>query len=105
MKNIPAKKIQRLTLILSMFLGLNAATTVFAQDTFASEKIQLISEALQARDAGNLLLAKEKLEELISLAPDDTNVQAFLITINQLIEEEESMKGTTLQNLFLLPKE
>ena len=89
MKNIPAKNIQRITLIMAMFLGFNlTTTTVFAQDSVASEKIQLISEALYARDAGDLLLAKEKVEKLIALAPDDENVQNLLLSINQLIEEK-----------------
>jgi general secretion pathway protein D len=89
MKNIPAKNIQRITLIMAMLLGFNLTTnTVLAQDTAASEKIQLISEALYARDAGDLLLAKEKVEKLIALAPDDKNVQNLLISINQSIEEE-----------------
>lgn len=89
MKNIPAKNIQRITLIIAMLLGLNLmTTTVFAQDANASEKIQLMSEALLARDAGELLLAKEKVEMLIALAPNDTNVQKLLLSINQSIEDE-----------------
>ena len=47
MKNIPAKNIQRITLMIAMLFGLNlTTTTVFAQDTEASVKIQLLSEAL-----------------------------------------------------------
>jgi general secretion pathway protein D len=89
MKNIPANNIQRITLIIAMLLGLNlTTTTVFAQDANASEKIQLMSEALLARDAGELLLAKEKVEMLIALAPNDTNVQNLLLSINQSIEDE-----------------
>ena len=89
MKNIPAKNIQRITLMIAMLFGLNLTTaTVYAQDTDASVKIQLLSEALHARDAGDLLLAKEKVEKLIALAPDDRNVQALLISINQSIEDE-----------------
>ena len=65
MKNIPAKNIQRITLMIAMLFGLNLTTTIgFAQDTEASEKIQLLSEALYARDAGDLLLAKEKVDKL-----------------------------------------
>ena len=95
MKNIPAKNIQRITLIIAMLLGLNlTTTTVFAQDADASEKIQLMSEALYARDAGDLLLAKEKVEMLIALAPNDTNVQALLMSINQSIED----KGLVVPN-------
>ena len=89
MKNIPAKNIQRISLIIAMLFGLNlTTTTVFAQDTEASVKIQLLSEALYARDAGDLLLAKEKVERLIAIAPNDKNVQALLISINQSIEDE-----------------
>ena len=89
MKNIPAKNIQRITLIIAMLLGLNlTTTTVFAQNADASEKIQLMSEALYARDAGDLLLAKEKVEMLIALAPNDKNVQALLLSINESIEEQ-----------------
>ena len=39
MKNIPAKNIQRITLIIAMLFGLNLTTTaVFAQDAEASVK-------------------------------------------------------------------
>ena len=89
MKNIPAKNIQRIIFITAMLLGLNlTTTTLFAQDAVASEKIQLMSEALHARDTGDLLLAKEKVEKLIALAPNDKNMQALLITINQSIEDK-----------------
>ena len=89
MKNIPAKNIQRIIFITAMLLGLNlTTTTLFAQDAVASEKIQLMSEALHARDTGDLLLAKEKVEKLIALAPNDKNMQALLITINQSIENK-----------------
>ena len=47
-----------------------------------------MSEALLARDTGDLLLAKEKVEKLIALAPNDKNMQALLITINQSIEDK-----------------
>ena len=96
MKNIPAHNIQRIALMITMLLGLNLmTTTVFAQDTEAAVKIQLLSEALYARDAGDLLLAKEKVESLIAIAPNDRNVQALLISINQTIED----KGIVIPNL------
>lgn len=89
MKNIPAQNIQRIGLMIAMLLGLNLMTTsVSAQDTEAAVKIQLLSEALFARDAGDLLLAKEKVDRLIAIAPNDRNVQALLISINQSIEDE-----------------
>ena len=55
----------------------------------------MLSEALYARDAGDLLLAKEKVESLIAIAPNDRNVQSLLISINQSIED----KGIVIPNL------
>ena len=89
MKNIHAKNIQRIALFIAMLLGLNITTTlVFAQDADGSDKIQLLSEAIFARDTGDLYLAREKAELLVAMEPNDTNLQALLISINQAIEEE-----------------
>jgi general secretion pathway protein D len=49
----------------------------------APEKIQLMAEALRARDSGDLTLAKNKTEELIKIAPNDNNVQRLLASINK----------------------
>ena len=56
---------------------------VDAQNT--AEKIQLMAEALRARDSGNLDLAKTKAEELIKMAPDDENAKRLLNSINEEI--------------------
>ena len=89
MKNIPAKYIQRISLMIAMLFGFNLTPiSVFAQNTDVSVKIQLLSEALHARDNGDLLLAKEKVEKLLSIAPDDSNLQSLLIEINESIEEK-----------------
>ena len=89
MKNNPAKNIQHIIFITAILLGLNLITmALFAQDAVTLEKIQLVSEALYARDNGDLLLAREKVEKLIALAPNDKNVQAMLIKINQSIEDK-----------------
>ena len=48
----------------------------------ASSKIQLMAEALRARDSGNLALAKDKAQELVQIAPNDQNVQRLLAAIN-----------------------
>ena len=95
MNKFPTKNIHRLILITATLLSLNLNNkTLFAQDAVASEKIQLMSEALHARNNGNLLLAREKVEQLIALAPNDKNAQALLITINQSIED----KGIIVNN-------
>ena len=49
----------------------------------APEKIQLMAAALRARDSGDLILAKDKAEELIKIAPDDGNIQRLLASINK----------------------
>ncbi len=49
----------------------------------APEKIQLMAAALRARDSGDLTLAKNKTEELIKIAPNDSNVQRLLVSINK----------------------
>lgn len=49
----------------------------------AAEKIQLMAEALRARDAGDLALAKVKAEELNKIAPGDENAKRLLDSINE----------------------
>ena len=95
MKNIHATKIQCITLLIAMLFGIQLTTTsVFAQDSYAAVKIQLLSEALTARENGEWLVAKEKVETLVEMAPDDTNIQALLISINQKIKD----KGIVVPN-------
>mgnify|MGYP001197565030 FL=1 len=88
MKKNPTKLIQTVALIFTMVIGVNLTIPqLSAQEADTAEKIQLMSDALRARDAGDLLLAKEKTESLIVLVPDDTNVQALLLSINLALEE------------------
>ena len=95
MKKSPAYKIQRIALLFAMPLVLALSTpSVFAQESNTSEKIQLMSEALRARDSGDLLLARQKTEALIALAPSDPNVQSLLLSINESLEKE----GITVPN-------
>ena len=90
MKKTPANKLQWVATIGAILLGLNLSTpSLFAKEANVGEKIQLMSEALRARDAGDLLLAKEKAESLITLAPNDSNVQNLLLSINEQIEEAD----------------
>ena len=100
MKEFPAKIIQRILLITTMLLSLYLTNEALsAQDAMASEKIQLLSEAIHARNNGNLLLAREKVEKLITLSPNDKNAQALLVTINQSIED----KGIIVPNNLIEP--
>ena len=96
MKKSPAYKIHCIALLFAMPLVLALSTpSVFAQESNTSEKIQLMSEALRARDSGDLLLARQKTEALIALAPSDPNVQSLLLSINESLEKE----GITVPNI------
>ena len=63
-----------------MLVAFMAPLSGTAQDS--STKISLMAETLRARDAGDLVTAKEKAEELIKIAPDDENVQRLNASIN-----------------------
>ncbi|MGJ3243157.1 MAG: type II secretory pathway, component PulD [Opitutales bacterium] len=65
-----------------------------AAQSDAREKIRLLSSALRARDAGDLQQAKESLEELIRIAPDDPNVQRLLASVNQDLERQMEGRPT-----------
>ena len=89
MKNTPAKSIQRIAFFFAIILGLNSLTThVFAQEDTSSDEVQLLTEAIAARNAGDLLLAKEKAEALIAIDPDNKDIQELLLSLNASIEEE-----------------
>ena len=50
-------------------------------------KIRLMSEALRARDAGDLDTAKKNLEELLAIAPADATVQRLLAGVDEAISQ------------------
>ncbi len=84
-KNLTIRK-HILTIFLVGVLGtltLTMPQTASAQNT--AEKIQLMAEALRARDSGDLTLAKSKAEELYEIAPDDVNAKRLLDSINEEI--------------------
>ncbi len=60
-----------------------------AQTEPTSQKIQLMAETLRARDAGDLVTARAKAEELIRIAPDDEGVQRLLASISDEIERND----------------
>lgn len=82
-------KLTRTAALLFVFVtGINLIISpLFAQEAGSAEKIQLMSDTLRARAAGNLLLAKERAESLIALVPNDENVQGLLLSINLSLEE------------------
>lgn len=80
----PARTLSAFTAVAAISIAQLAPLEATAQD--ASEKIRLMAETLRARDAGNLVVAKEKAEELLRLAPDDQNVQRLNASIASDIE-------------------
>lgn len=76
--------LRHLVRLFGLGLVFSLAAGLFAQgDT--EIKIQLMTEALQARDSGNLGLAKEKLEQLADIAPDDASVKRILESVDRMI--------------------
>jgi len=100
-KYLLAKK----SLLAALMTGLMTATFISlpsaAVAQSASEKVRIMAEALRARDAGDLSLAKEKAEELIRLVPNDTNAQRVLASINSEMERRDS--GEALFGATTLP--
>ncbi|MGB0460678.1 MAG: hypothetical protein ACPGH0_05845, partial [Opitutales bacterium] len=100
-KYLLAKK----SLIAALMTGLMTATFISLSSTAvaqsASEKVRIMAEALRARDAGDLSLAKEKAEELIRLVPNDINAQRVLASINSEMERRDS--GEALFGATTLP--
>jgi general secretion pathway protein D len=87
MKYTPAKSIQRIAFFFALILGLNPLVShVYAQEVESSEKVQLLTEAINARNTGDLLLAKEKAEALVAIAPEDQEVQDLLLSLNTSID-------------------
>ena len=84
MKILSAPRLPKVLCLLAIS-ALAPFTNVNAQSSGASaqEKIELLASALRAREAGDLLAAKERLEELIRIAPNDPSVQSLLEKVNR----------------------
>ncbi len=85
MKKFRTIKNSLTTLLVTLLVGgmVLSMSSAEAQQTDVREKMRLMREALEARDSGDLELAKERLEELLRLAPDQANVQRHLNAVNQ----------------------
>lgn len=53
-------------------------------------KIRLMSEALQARDSGDLSTARDRLQQLLEIAPGDRSVQSILDSVDSMIDNKAS---------------
>ena len=53
-------------------------------------KIRLMTDALQARDSGDLEKAKQRLLELLEISPEDQSVRSVLRGVEQMIAEKKA---------------
>ncbi|MDQ8204477.1 hypothetical protein [Pelagicoccus sp. SDUM812003] len=83
----PNRLLRRTLCLLFSFAALLATVETLAQSD-TETKIKLMTEALQARDSGNLVLAKEKLEALLVIAPNDASVKRILGGVERMIERQ-----------------
>lgn len=73
-------------------LSLIAAVGGPKEDT-AETKIRLLSDALRARDTGNLGEARARLEELLRVAPGDATVTRLLANLGQPVTKKVIVSG------------
>ncbi|MBL9218381.1 MAG: type II secretory pathway, component PulD [Opitutaceae bacterium] len=66
-----------------------------AEPDAAATKIRLLSAALHARDTGDTAAARQKLEELLQLSPNDETVKRLLASLERLPEKKISVSGGT----------
>jgi general secretion pathway protein D len=71
----------------------------------ASDKIRLMSDALRARDAGDYALAKTQAERLYAMAPNDSNVQILLDSINEQLANANVDNATPESEAAVAPAE
>ena len=66
-----------------------------APDT-AETKIRLLSDALQARDAGDTATARKNLQDLLQLSPNDETVKRLLASLERTPEKKVTVSGGTI---------
>lgn len=71
----------------------------------ASDKIRLMTDALRARDAGDYVLAKTQAERLYAMAPNDSNVQILLDSINEQLANANVDNATPESEAAVEPAE
>ncbi len=88
---------KRLSSMLALALVLTASPAVAARpaDT-ADQSVRLMSEALQARDTGDLAGARQKLAELLALNPADEAAKGLLASLEAVPQRKVSVVGGTV---------
>lgn len=84
----------RLPLVLLLSALCTAGLFAAPQEPDPSEaKVRLLSQALKARDSGDIPAARAHLEELLRIAPNDPTVRRLLAGLDQRPEKKVSVSG------------
>ena len=78
-----------------LILGRTSAAPPAAPDT-AETKIRLLADALQARDAGDTARARQNLQDLLRLSPNDETVKRLLASLEKMPQKTVTVSGGTL---------
>ena len=70
-----------------------ASAAPSASTVTAERQVQLMSEALYARDTGALAGARQRLEELLALNPSDEAVKALLASLDAVPQKKVIVAG------------
>jgi len=92
-KNNPFIARIALVALVSIFSVLSAPL-MMAQSEIDT-KIRLMSEALQARDNGDLTTARDRLQQLLEIAPGDRSVQSILDSVESMIANRSQSGGSS----------
>lgn len=71
-------------LILTVFVGVRVDAGNPVAPDLSAQKIHLLSEALHARDTGDIAAARRNLEELFTLSPNDETVKRLLASLDRI---------------------
>ncbi|HQY06400.1 MAG TPA: type II secretory pathway, component PulD [Lacunisphaera sp.] len=94
----PWRHISVLLSIVILGLARLPAAPAPAETDAVATKIRLLSAALHARDTGDTAAARQRLEELLQLSPNDETVKRLLASLERLPEKRISVAGGTVDN-------
>lgn len=80
------------TVSILAIVAISICAPLFGQSEIDT-KIRLMSEALQARDSGDYETAKERLNQLLEMSPEDRSVQSILRSVENMTDETSGLGG------------
>jgi len=80
-------------LILTVFAGLRVDAGNPVAPDLSAQKIRLLSEALHARDTGDIAVARRNLEELLTLSPNDETVKRMLASLDRMAPKKVTVSS------------